>query len=190
MATGRRVKSVGLDIGKRADPPAIVGLERYEGRALQDLSLCIQLPLGVRYPHLVKLFEPIVEQADIVMIDGNGVGQAIFDYLRGSFTKVWSVITTGGENSIVDINQQTLHIPKAMMIEQLIRDIEKRRMRFPMVGDVRALLEELKLLERRQGGRSTTIKYEAKAGAHDDLVMALALARLGFGLEGLEDLAA
>lgn len=190
VASRRTVKSVGFDIGKRADPPALIGLERVEGSPLQELTLCVQLPLGLPYPRLVRLVEKVVEQADVVMVDGNGVGEAIYDYLRGSFTKCWSVLTTGGRQGSVNVQQQMLNIPKAVMVEQLVRDIEKGRLHFQRVGHFAALMDELRTMRRTQGGRSTTIKYEAQSGKHDDLVMALALARLGFGVEGMEDLAA
>lgn len=187
MESRRSIKSLGVDIGKSTDPPAAVELEQLAGAPGYRVTNCKQLPLGLKYPALVEYLAPILRTVDIAMIDAVGVGAVVIDYARQDAANVWGVVTNGEKNPTPQLEafEQMLYIPKWRMVELLVADVDHGRLSVSRAGDYRALVAELGALQRRQSGRSTVVKYEAKSGAHDDLAMALAMARLGFKLERL-----
>lgn len=185
MEDRRTVKSLGVDIGKNTDHAAMVLSERKEAEQRIRVTDCAQVPLGVSYPKLIHVITRVAEDADVIVVDGNGVGAPVYDFLRVTFPQCWAAIATGGTRSIVNKEHHTIHIPKTRLVEGLVRLVEGDLLKLNPVGDVPTLMMELCDLERTQ--TEIAVRYEAKTGCHDDMVMALANSILGFGLEGARD---
>lgn len=185
MGPRTAIQCVGFDIGKAADHPALVELTGERKSDDKTVTNCCQLPLDVDYSDLVDVVGPFVRNADLIMVDGGGVGRAIFDYVRKRFPQAWAVITTGasgaagGQKARTDPEKRLVYVPKQRMVEGLVKDVEKGMLRFAKVGHVPLLGEQLQNFQGRPSDKSGTMLYEAAPGYHDDLVMALALARLG-----------
>lgn len=181
MADSRIIKSLGVDIGQKQDPPAMVLTERQAGKNHVLVTQVAQLPLGMPYPKLVADIELVAGEADIVVLDGTGVGAPIVDFCRDKIPNSWAAIATAGKNIIINADYHTVHIPKPMLVETVVRMIEHDDIKVEPKGDYEKLLGELRDLQRTQ--KAMTVRYGARSGKHDDLVMALANSLLGFGLD-------
>jgi hypothetical protein len=107
-----------------------------------------------------------------VVVDATGVGAPVVDMLRASDLgcELTAVTITGGERQISGSGR--VSVPKKDLIASLQLALEKNELRIARrMGDVRTLMRELMDI-RAEGGR---IGAE-RAGEHDDLVIALALA--------------
>ena len=185
MGTRQAIRCVGFDIGKATDHPALVEVEgrrggKERGEQPRTVTNCAELPLDVDYSDLVDLIDPFVRGSDLIMVDGSGVGRAIFDYVRKRYPQAWAVITTGGQKARTDPEKRLVYMPKQRMIERLVTDMENGLFQFRAVGHLRLLGQQLKHFQGRPSDASGTMLYEAAPGHHDDLVMALALAWIGF----------
>ncbi len=181
---------VGVDLGQSRDPTAIAvvrraaraGTEALDAFFGEDASLfqvghLERLPLGTPYPaivlHVKALLKRLPKGTELI-IDFTGVGRPVFDLFRTSGLEPLGVQITGG-------NAETGAYP--------IWSVPKLN----LVSGVQALLHEERLKIRRDLPEAQTLtnelrdfrvdfsatghmQFSARSGAHDDIVLALAIA--------------
>src|SRR5262249_24685629 len=178
----------GLDVGQAQDPTALTVVERLPGAEGRPLRECVhhlrhldRLPLGTPYPkvvaHVAELMasEALAGHTDLV-VDATGVGRPVVDLLRAAKLQPIPVVVHGGGETTVDANGFR-RVPKRELVSTAQVALQDARLKFARtLPNINVLLEELLKFEVRitDGGADT---YGAwRAGAHDDLVFALALA--------------
>ena len=149
------------------------------------------------YPDVVARVRAICEAAPLsgyctLVVDATGVGRPVLDMLRvalkDSKTPILPVMITSGERE-TQANGMW-HVPKRDLVSALAIRIQKRAIAIADgLPHIEALLKEL-MNFRMKMSLSGHDSYEAwRAGQHDDLVIALALAcwaakRKTAGLQG------
>lgn len=116
-----------------------------------------------------------------VFIDVTGIGRATFDLLResipSSHVKITAVTLTAGSEATRKGHE--LHLPKMELVDKLRLLMEERRIEVPPTSkEYRALTSELRTFLGTKVA-ANTVTTGAKAGRHDDLVVALGLAIYG-----------
>jgi hypothetical protein len=181
---------VGVDVGQRVDPTAIVALETWRpAPAFVDDRPSLQhrivwmarLPLGTFYQDIVEQVARVAEAArergqTTIVLDATGVGRPVVDMLRARTGIALRNITfTAGEKAVQD-GPFDWHVPKTELVTALAVVLESYRILpaddCPLVADLQA---ELSTFDRRISGSGHTT-YDASSGNHDDLVAAAALA--------------
>ena len=115
-----------------------------------------------------------------IYVDVTGLGGPFMDFLLREFPSlpVVGVTITSGEKAVEQYQPkgyQTLHVGKEALIGRLQVLLGSGRIHMPQTAVAAELEHELKVFE----GRTTAakhVKYEAKEGSHDDLVISAALA--------------
>ena len=160
---------VGIDIGRVADHTAVVVLKDW------NVTLIEQFPLGLEFKDITGQLDKYCQRADWAFVDQSGVGDPVVEHLRDTHgTKIIGIRITGGKTARTGGRQW--RVGKGMLMEYLMRAlIEKIKVTAPDPGRTQ-LREELKDFEQYQG---RTLKWGAKPGSHDDIVLALALAVVG-----------
>jgi hypothetical protein len=185
------------DLGQSVDPTAICALhhrvtplddwtpnriaktwrqnrdERFEVRHLE------RLPLGMHYPTQVQhvgnlLSRPPLNKATLV-IDETGVGRAVGDIFDTAGLRANRVTITSGLEA-TQHGSRSWHVAKGILISGLEARMHTGELKIaPGLRDAEALRDELKDFQRKvsDAGRAT---YAARTGAHDDLVLAIAIA--------------
>lgn len=182
---------VGLDLGQARDPTALAILERSPGNAAADpVSHLVRhlrrWPLWTAYPQIVDDVRNLLERPPLkgavaaLVVDATGVGAAVVDLFEdaGLGVRLVPVTITGGAEAYEGW-EGAWRVPKRDLVGIVQVLLQRRRLRI-----AQALLEAGRLLEEMEQfrveiterGRDT---YAAAAGAHDDLVVALALACWG-----------
>ncbi len=193
---------VGVDLGQKRDPTAIVVTElveewpepdpwtpRHLRRPRQSyyaVRFLTRLPLGTPYTQVVDQLQEIVarikERAPKafvrVVLDATGVGQPVLDLVRERLkdVAVTGVILGAGERA--ELGLPEARVGKAYLVSRLQVLLQTGRLRLPRTPEGLALVEELLNFEIRvdQAGQD---RYGAfKVGTHDDLVVALGLSVL------------
>ncbi|MFN0170643.1 MAG: hypothetical protein ACKV22_29835 [Bryobacteraceae bacterium] len=183
----------GLDIGKQHDHSALAVLELRTRKAGFDpvywvpivewdlrVRRLTRFPLGTSYRDLVDSVEREMRTPEFgvdtpLVVDATGVGDAIVDLLRGSAIPLVPVILTGGER--VAQSGGRLHVPKHQLIDTLCVLLEQGKLaavrRLPLAH---AFLRELNDFEARVSVSGRPSYGAFRDNAHDDLVIAVALA--------------
>jgi hypothetical protein len=186
-----------MDVGQSIDPSAVCALEhrvtgngkftadetnrvireqRVESFHVRHLE---RLPLGTPYPtqiqHVANLLgrEPLTDAT--LVIDFTGVGRPVFDMFDRAGLRPHGVLITAG-NEVSQQSARIFHVPKQHLISQLEARLHSGELKIAAnIADAGALAEELKDFARKvsESGRVT---FNARSGAHDDLVLAVAIA--------------
>lgn len=185
------------DIGQSVDPTAICALEhtvRPTGRLIPDERAKVlrqerieafnvrhleRLKLGMSYPEQIQRVatlhaRPPLDTATLV-IDYTGVGRPVFDMFERAGLEPHGVLITAG-NETTQHGGNIWHVPKLTLISQLEARLHSGELKIASnIADAGALQDELKDFKRKvsEAGRVT---YDARSGAHDDLVLAVAIA--------------
>jgi hypothetical protein len=195
---------VGVDLGQSTDPTAICvmnhrviplntwkqkgpGLYRENAEVHFDVRHLERLPLGLPYPVQVErvanlLARPPLNDGAKLVIDETGVGRAVGDIFDAAGLRPNRVTITAG----LDVTRQggdRWHVAKSHLISGLDARLHTGELKIAAaLSDAGALAEELKDFRRKvsEAGRAT---YAARTGAHDDLVLAVAIA-LWFATSG------
>lgn len=181
------MKILGYDVGRKRDPSALVMIEGEVLTPRRDILMCRRLPLGMKYNEQAEIVAEVGQQADMVIVDAGGVGDAVHEmvYDRLLDRDVWAVNITGGDKTKINADASTASIPKKVMVGHLEASLEKghfggaHTISREYAEDTLALFEEMKYFCR------TGVSMQAAAGAHDDLVMACCLALMGFKITEL-----
>jgi len=187
---------LGLDLGQSQDPTALALLERediesaerdpvtFERRMvnLYRIRGLKRLPLGTRYPDIVRQVNDILDvstegHSTTVVVDATGVGAPVVDMLReelrGKATLV-PVIFTAGDTARFDDGVH--RVPKKDLVHGLLLEFEQGRLRVPDHPLRETLLGEFRTMRVKITGENHA-GYEAwRQGQHDDMVFAVALA--------------
>jgi hypothetical protein len=196
---------IGVDLGQASDPTAIAVLEHvrgvldpnsaYErhtntGRLPQKLAERInarhlqRLPLGLSYPVQVQAVKDLIARPPLsgdgktrpakLIIDATGVGRAVSDlFTEAGLAHERVLITAGSE---VTYSKGSWHVSKAHLISCVDAMLHTGELRIAAaLTEAGAIKQELKDFRRKlsDAGRAT---YAARTGAHDDLVLAVAIA--------------
>lgn len=195
---------LGVDLGKTADYTALVLAEPSGGdRPVYDLTMIERVPLRTRYTEVAAhvagwvadLRTPVkVGSVDDwgmttvrdkrpemhVVLDYTGVGIAVAEIFlaAGIGCDVVLVTITGGGR--VTYDEVGIHVPKADLVSVVQRCLQEERLRMPADDPTSDLLAgELAEFQAKIGPTghvSYGVAADWRSGAHDDLVLATALA--------------
>jgi len=173
---------MGVDPGQSIDPTAIAIVRVIEGELpvfqVGHLERC---PLGTPYPGIVwrvreLLNHPLFRGRIELVLDETGVGKAVRDLFIDQGADPIAVAITGGVDEVEVEADKYYHVPKLLLVSRLRALLDDGRLRIqPNLAETAALLDELQNFQ-----ASTTDsgrwRWGARAGKHDDLVLAVALA--------------
>jgi hypothetical protein len=182
--------TIGLDLGQRRDPAAIVIVEKEENYYTEYVQRPAQMmvryaatfPLGTPYPVVVAAVRSLVRQSDIrdqcsLVLDITGVGIPVADMFRSARLGCGLdavTITSGGRqtsvNSEYSVPRQDLISGVQLMLEQGLLRISAA---MPQRG---RLVRELMSMRMTRSPTGNVRLGADGSGEHDDLVIALALA--------------
>ena len=190
---------VGLDLGQKVDYSAIAVVERvdplpvcldYAGWLRGELRVesefvvrhLERVGLGTSYVSVVRRVEEMARTPELrgrctVVVDGTGVGRAVIDLLRESNMDCELVavqITSGGQ---VRPSRGMWNVPKKDLIGVLQVLLERGRLLFAEgLPRMRTLVDELMAMQVRVTASGSEQFGAWRAGSHDDLALAVALA--------------
>ena len=188
---------LGADLGQTTDPTALCALNhrvvplddwtqddnaqcwRQKKTEHFDVRHLERVPLGTPYPDVVHhvanvLARPPLGAASLV-IDETGVGRAVGDIFDRAGLKPNRVTITAGLET-TQHGGRSWHVAKSALISGLDARLHTGELRIAAaIGEAAALQDELKDFRRHvsAAGRNT---WSARTGAHDDLVLAVAIA--------------
>ncbi len=184
---------VGVDIGQRQDPSAIVVVElqrrdytrnrrgRVEGGEIHYMARHVErLPLGTPYPvvvnRLAEINEKLIEQEQYPRFwcDATGVGQPVVELLDAAELSVTPVYLTGSDRAVEEGRE--LRLGKALMVSRLQVLLQCERIHLPQTAEAKALIDELLNYEIRVTDNAHAQFGAFRTGQHDDLATALGLA--------------
>lgn len=126
-------------------------------------------------------------------VDQTGVGRAVFDIFRQArLSRLYGVTITGGDD--VTKSADGWHVAKLDLVSRLQAALHSRELAVdPDLADAPVLMKEMQDFRVRFSTAGNPI-FGAREGAHDDIVLAVALALfgatqpepLGFGPRDLE----
>lgn len=190
---------VGVDLGQSTDPTAICVLNhrvvpfakwipnektkttRQERTEYFDVRHLERLPLGMSYPQQIQHVANLLARPPLnllkpkLVIDETGVGRPVGDMFDVAGLYPNRITITAGLE-VTQHGARTWHVPKGMLISNLEARSHPGELRIAAAAtDAGALKDEMKDFKRKvsEAGRAT---YSARVGAHDDLVLAVAIA--------------
>lgn len=194
----RRRLAMGIDVGQAHDPTAICVAARIDTAPLNPIYRDVvprsqryevlhleRLPLGMPYPRQVEHLErlllraPLARLSPVVLVDYTGVGRPVFDMFaeRPALRYAQGVVITGGRETAA--TSAGWSVPKGELVSKLQALLHSGEMKIASaLPDAAVLARELQDFRVRftETGNAT---FNAREGAHDDLVLALALAVFG-----------
>lgn len=198
----KRSFAVGIDVGQAHDPTAICVASRITSTPTNPMLASLnpyarpryevlhleRLRLGMPYPQQVDRLEallsrePLCRLSPCVLVDYTGVGRPVFDMFAGrpALRRARGVVITGGRET--NGNAAGWSVPKGELVSKLQALLHSGDLRIAgSLPDAAVLARELQDFRVRftEAGNAT---FNAREGAHDDLVLALALAVFGLSL--------
>jgi hypothetical protein len=173
---------LGLDLGQKNDPTAIVIIERLDPVRLLRLRHAERVSLGTPYPRVVTRVQEILQYPGLVnncalVVDATGVGAPVVDMLRGARLgcDLTAVMITGGDRQAQ--SGSTYNVPKRDLVASVQVLLERGELKIPRrLRQLSALLRELHDFRSIPGPNGSMRLGADGCGEHDDLVIALALA--------------
>jgi hypothetical protein len=183
---------VGADLGQSFDPTAIVVLERQHGYLTQDDGIhdlntpltfyrvrhLERLPLGMDYVQQVQYIGSIMRRAPLngaeLLIDFTGVGRPVFDIFNEHGIKAEGINITAGNQETYELHGW--NVAKQILVSTVQAELHSGRLK------INKDLKEAPILERELQDFQVSITpsgnatFSARVGAHDGLVLALAIA--------------
>lgn len=183
--------TLGVDIGQRADPTALVVVEE-EDRA--DITHYIvrmieRMPLGTPYPVVANRVVTVVRNLELrsrsyvpskrdfrvkCIVDATGVGLPVIDLIREQGVYATAALFTSGEK-LADRPRNVISIGKGFMVGRLQVLLQAGRLHLPISPEAKILVDELRDYEIKVNEHANA-SFNAPSGKHDDLVCALGLA--------------
>jgi hypothetical protein len=196
---------MGVDLGQSTDPTAICVMNhrvipgkewipnhknqtsRQERTEHFDVRHLERLPLGLPYPVQVQRVADILQRPPLnagckLVIDETGVGRAVGDIFDAAGLYPNRITITAGLEATRESGNRW-HVAKGILISGVDARLHTGELRIAeALSDAGALQEELKDFQRKvsDAGRAT---YNARVGAHDDLVLSVAIS-LWFATSG------
>ncbi len=179
---------VGLDLGQVSDSSALAVINRIttgDDEPIFQATYLHRWPLGTPYPRIVegvlRMFEGDSfkyqprRQQPVLAVDSTGVGRPVADMFLSSnlAARFMPIIITGGHH--VHNEGGAYHVPKRLLVSTVQMMLQTRRFKF-----AEALPEAATLISEMQNFQLTITEqahdtYEGRRGAHDDLLLAVAL---------------
>ncbi|MGY3452484.1 hypothetical protein [Bradyrhizobium sp. USDA 4353] len=140
-----------------------------------------RLKLGMSYPRQIQHVADLLARPPLnllnprLVIDETGVGRPVGDMFDAAGLYPSRITITAGLEA-TQHGARTWHVPKGMLISNLEAHSHSGELRIAAAAnDAAALKDELKDFKRKisEAGRTT---YAARVGAHDDLVLSVAIA--------------
>ncbi|MDH7596870.1 MAG: hypothetical protein QHG98_03880 [Methanothrix sp.] len=186
---------IGIDIGKRHDPTAIVVAiaERRQSETHFVVPFLKRLDLDLSYPDQVEELQDICSRAvrrfwlinrsarqPRILIDVTGVGDAVLDTLRPRVQNAAEVLPCrfmAGDRLVRDGGE--LRVGKSYFVSRLQVLSEGKRIHLPQSSEALQLSQEMLDFDIDVDESSGKATYGAiRPGTHDDMVTALGLACL------------
>lgn len=186
---------IGYDPGKKPDPPALAvaelqlrdfivdvqgntvgGVYHYVLRHLERIALGTPYPMSVARVRAV--WDKLAAREPHIWMDATGVGGPVIDMLvlACPMADITAVYFTGTDKVTESPDKTRIAIGKEVLVSRLQVLLQCGRVHLPPTGEADALVKELLNYEIRVT-KSANLTFGAfKAGTHDDLVTALALA--------------
>lgn len=186
----------GLDLGQSSDSTAIAVVRRQRWLKTNDVhsrdpdwieekpkvfqcGFLERIPLGTTYPAIVNYVAQLMQRPiwagniDLV-IDQTGVGRPVVDMFTSAGIPHIPVTITGGDSEARDGKQW--RVPKMQLVSGVQALLHEGRLHVQKeLSEAANLVKELQ--DFRVGFTATGhLTFNARSGAHDDLVLALALA--------------
>ncbi len=190
---------LGLDLGKRRDPSAVAIVEREEpafhrldyvaylrGQEKLEAKFAVRhlerVPLHTSYVLVAEKVRQMVRTPELrgrctVVVDAGGVGEAVLDLLRDGRMDcpVVPVMITGGTR--VRCESGVWNVPKRDLIAALQVLLEQKRLTIAAdLPGAKALVDEMMSMRARVTPAGNEQMGAWKAGTHDDLALAVAMA--------------
>jgi hypothetical protein len=172
----------GLDLGQTQDPSAAIILEAYgegEERAY-DVRHIEQYRLGTSYPALVQAVcgtlarRPLQGDCQLI-IDHTGVGRPIYDMFVEAKLQPIGITIIGGTSWHRETSRQW-HVAKILLVGLVQKFLQSGRLRIGAKLPHAATLQKELRDFRVKISKAANETYESREGAHDDIVLALAIA--------------
>jgi hypothetical protein len=184
---------LGVDLGQSNDYTAICGLHHtvtpldtwtpWHGSMKQarverfDVMALARRPLGEPYPEQVRYVKALLEREPFkgaqLVVDETGVGRPVADIFVANGLKP-NRIAIGSGLEVNQRNGYSFTVPKLLLVSTL--EAKMHTGQFKIAPEIAGeLQEELREFQRKvsESGRST---YDARSGAHDDLILSCAIA--------------
>jgi len=186
---------IGLDLGQSHDFTAIAVLERavlqrefnhavwaFRKEVQLQLRHLERVPIGTPYPDVVRRVVEITRSPSLtgpvhLAVDNTGVGAAVMDLLRGAQPKaaLLPVTITGGDTQ--NVSRGNHRVPKRDLVVGLQVLLQRGGLRIAAgLRDAPTLLTELMAMQVKVSTAGNEQFGAWREGAHDDLVLAVALA--------------
>ncbi|WP_288131780.1 hypothetical protein [Microbulbifer sp.] len=187
---------IGVDLGQSHDPTAIAVIEREKLFVRETAKGKLELketsynlrhlerrPLGESYVLQVAYVASLLRRPPFrdrvpVYIDYTGVGRPVFDLFEDARVPgVIGVTITGGKE--IKPSKVGVTVPKVTLVSKVQAELHAGRLKISgKLPDAPVLVKELQdfRVSYTQAGNAT---FNAREGAHDDLVLALAIALFG-----------
>ena len=183
---------IGVDLGQAVDSTAVViaEQERFDAEGGRQATRLLvrhveRLPLGTGYPAVVERLaqikfnqrpevEAFLRRAPMLM-DATGLGRPVVEMAKERGLNVVPVVFTGGDRATFDDQSRSWRVPKATLVSSVQTFLQRGRLRLPGgFPETLTLVDELKTFSLRVSAAGN-LSFEAEAGRHDDVVMALAM---------------
>ncbi len=174
---------MGLDLGQAQDYTAIVISEATEStveanRLLHEVRYIERFPLGTPYPDVVNRVITMLETPQlkecVVIIDNTGVGRAVSDLFRKLQAPLVPVTITGGGTASQESG--CWRVPKIDLVGAVQVCLQTERLKISRALPEASLLVKEMLDFKMKYTQAANVTFNAREGAHDDLVLACALA--------------
>jgi len=160
--------------------PAVPPADR---RPRYDVRHIERFPLGTPYPAIVDATVETLERPELgdkvfLVIDGTGVGRAPVDMFRERIGQRAHPVTITSGDAVSTSDDGYIRAPKRDLVGVVQVLLQSKRLRFPQGHQLVSLLtKELTNFHVKIDLETAHDSYGAwRAGQHDDLVLALALA--------------
>jgi hypothetical protein len=174
--------SFGLDLGQTHDPTASIILEAHgEGDTrTYDCRHIEQYRLGTSYPDIVRAVGAMVDREPLrgqctLVIDHTGVGRPIYDMFIEATLQPVGITITGGTTWHRETPRQW-HVAKILLVGLVQKFLQSGRLRIGAKLPHAATLQKELRDFRVKISKAANETYEFREGAHDDIVLALAIA--------------
>jgi hypothetical protein len=174
--------TIGVDLGQANDSTAIAvvrKIERFPDKPVFQVGHLRRVALGTPYPAIVvhvmdMLARPRFRGKAELVIDMTGVGRPVFDMFQGYGASPIGVLITGGDSTTRD--GSIYRVPKITLVSRLQALLHDQRLHIHKdIPEATALVNELQNF-RAEYSETGYIRFNARNGKHDDLVLALAIA--------------
>jgi hypothetical protein len=188
--------TIGVDLGQASDPTAIAVVRKLaedaaDERPVFQVGHLERIPLNTPYPGVVQhakrlLGKPPLRGNAELVIDFTGVGRPVFDMFQAVGVTPIGVSITSGDQAVAE--GLVWKVPKLILISRLQALLHDGRLKIQKeLPEAPVLVAELQDM-RAEVTDSGHWRFGARAGKHDDLVLALAIAvwrSYGGGVPGM-----